>query len=218
MDLFEAIEGRRSVRRFLPDPVGESDLRQLLEAARHAPSGGNIQPWHFLVIRRRETIRAMSAAILRRIEEIEARTSAAEEGPDGPLAGLARRFRHHSLFFASAPVTLAVLVEPNSYARQLVRHLEQTGLDRREIDHLLGHVEVQSVAAAIQNLLLAAHALGLGACWMNIPFPAREELATILRLSPPRELLALVPVGRAAPGQPSRPAPRRPLAEIATFD
>jgi nitroreductase len=218
MDLFEAIEGRRSVRTFLPDPVDEKDLRRMLDAARRAPSGGNVQPWHFLVVRRRETLAAMSACILRRIEEVEAETGAGEKQSDDALAALARRFRYHSLFFASAPVTLAVLVEENSYVRPLVEHLEGTGLDRREIDHLLGHVEIQSVAAAIQNLLLAAHALGYGACWMNVPFLAREELKTILGVSPPRDLLALVPVGRPAPRQPATPVPRRPVEEIATFD
>jgi nitroreductase len=130
---------------------------------------------------------------------------------------VAQRFRRHSLFFSSAPATIAVLVEPNPHLAPIVENLSRAGLPRHEIDRLMGHVEIQSVAAAIQNLLLAAHALGYGACWMNVPFVAKDDLARLVGVAPPWDLLALVPLGRPAPGQ-SGPIPgRRGLDEIATF-
>jgi nitroreductase len=217
MDLFDAIEGRRSIRCFLPDPVEEEDLRRMLDAARRAPSGGNLQPWHFLVIRRRETISLMTAAILKGVEELERTAGEEEGGKAGPMRSLARSFRRSSFFFSSAPVTLAVFVDPNPHLEPIVDHMTGAGLARHEAERLLGHVEIQSVAAAIQNLLLAAHALGYGACWMNVPSVARDDLLRLLGFAPPRDLLALVPVGRPAPEQPGRPSVRRGLEEMATF-
>jgi nitroreductase len=60
MDLFEVIEKRRSVRRFKPEPVVKDDLKKILEAGRLAPSGGNRQPWCFIIVRDLETKRALS--------------------------------------------------------------------------------------------------------------------------------------------------------------
>lgn len=62
MDIFEAIEKRRSIRKFKPEPINEEDLRKILEAGRLAPSGGNRQPWYFIIVRDTETKRALSIA------------------------------------------------------------------------------------------------------------------------------------------------------------
>jgi nitroreductase len=62
MEVFKAIEKRRSIRKFKPEPVEEGDLRKILEAGRLAPSGGNRQPWYFIVVRDMETKRALSIA------------------------------------------------------------------------------------------------------------------------------------------------------------
>ena len=62
MPLGETIFSQRAIRRFRPDPIPEAVLRDILEAAIHAPNGGNSQPWHFLVIREPE-LRAKFAAL-----------------------------------------------------------------------------------------------------------------------------------------------------------
>lgn len=62
MDLFEAIEKRRSVRKFKPNPITKEHLKKILEAGRLAPSGGNRQPWYFIVTSDSETKRALSVA------------------------------------------------------------------------------------------------------------------------------------------------------------
>jgi nitroreductase len=62
MDLFEAIEKRRSIRKFKPNPIAKKDLKKILEAGRLAPSGGNRQPWYFIVVRDIETKKALSIA------------------------------------------------------------------------------------------------------------------------------------------------------------
>lgn len=62
MDLFEVVEKRRSIRKFQPKPVATEDLRRILEAGRLAPSGGNSQPWYFVVVRHPETKKALAMA------------------------------------------------------------------------------------------------------------------------------------------------------------
>lgn len=62
MDLFEVIEKRRSIRKYKPKPVANEDLKKILEAGRLAPSGGNRQPWSFVVVRDAETKKALSIA------------------------------------------------------------------------------------------------------------------------------------------------------------
>lgn len=62
LDLFEAIEKRRSIRKFKANPVAKEHLKKILEAARLAPSGGNRQPWYFIIVRDNATKKALSTA------------------------------------------------------------------------------------------------------------------------------------------------------------
>ena len=61
MDLFETVEKRRSIRKFRPKPIPDKDLKKILEAGRLAPSGGNRQPWSFVVVRKPETKKKLAA-------------------------------------------------------------------------------------------------------------------------------------------------------------
>jgi nitroreductase len=61
MDLFETVERRRSIRKFRPNPIPDRDLKKILEAGRLAPSGGNRQPWSFIVVRKPETKKKLAA-------------------------------------------------------------------------------------------------------------------------------------------------------------
>jgi len=61
MDLFETVERRRSIRKFRPNPISDKDLKKILEAGRLAPSGGNRQPWSFIVVRKPETKKKLAA-------------------------------------------------------------------------------------------------------------------------------------------------------------
>ncbi|MGC8935961.1 MAG: nitroreductase family protein [Candidatus Methanomethylicaceae archaeon] len=62
MDAFEAIIRRRSVRSYLPDPIPEAVIKKILEAGRVAPSAGNVQPWHFIIVTDPEKRRALSTS------------------------------------------------------------------------------------------------------------------------------------------------------------
>jgi nitroreductase len=59
MDVFEAIERRQSIRRYRKDPVPEKDLERIMDSARRAPSGSNLQPWRFIIVREEATRQAL---------------------------------------------------------------------------------------------------------------------------------------------------------------
>lgn len=198
MDFFEAVRRRRSVRRYTADPVPESALRAMLEAARLAPSATNEQPWRFLVIRNPET-RASLQAMVDALMDAHIEMAETEERKRRIGA-----MRFYANYFGAAPVVIAVLAHPWPAARPEVWDAQpfRSGL--------------QSVAAATAHLVLAATALGYGSCWATAPLDfAAEELAALLGVEPPWSLVALVTVGRAE--HTPQPAPRKPLEEVAIF-
>ena len=169
-NLFEIIKGRRSVRKFKPDPVPEEELREILEAATCAPSAGNTQEWRFIVVR--------------------------DPGLKRELAAAAMEQR----FLSEAPVVVVVCAD----LERIRRAYGERGVNVYAL---------QDTAAATQNLLLAAHAKGLGACWVGAfsEVQVREALGLGQMMRP----LALVPLGY--PAQTPSPRPRRPLEEVVEY-
>jgi nitroreductase len=156
MDAIDCIMSRRSIRKYTGDPVSEEDAERLMRAAMAAPSAGNQQPWHFVLLTERSSREA--------------------------VAGM------------------------TPYARML----PDAGLgivvcgDTRELKHPMWE---QDCSAAIQNILLAAHALGLGAVWLGF-WPEME------RVEPLAEYLGLpegvIPISVLSVGS---PAEQKPPAE-----
>jgi nitroreductase len=167
LELFEAIKHRRSIRAFTKEEVSEEEIGKLLEAARLAPSAGNIQPWSFVVVR--------DANIKRRLAE----------------AAL------NQFFIEEAPVVIVACADWNRSGQ---------GYGSRGINLYC----IQDTAAAVQNILLAAVALGLGACWVGA---FQEDMVRIV-LGIPKELrpVVIVPVGR--PAEKPNPPYKRSLEEI----
>jgi len=207
MSIFRAIEGRRSIRRFKSDPVPKSDIEKMVYAASMAPSGGNLQPWHFLAVTNPECRDSMVSIV--HDEGVAFFSTMYEKVPP--------RFILPSLVFSTAPLVFAVLT-----ARSLLEEdgcfctfLKNNRIEDRYTDLYGGFVNVQSASAAVENLLLAAYDLGYGSCWIRVPYYARERLEKFLKVEPLWDLLALVPVG--VPDQSPSPPPRKPVKEILTY-
>jgi nitroreductase len=167
VDVFEAIKGRRSIRAFTDEPVSEDEVNQLLDAARRAPSAGNIQPWEFVVVRDAKLKRGLVEAAL------------------------------NQTFIEEAPVVFVVCAN-------------QTRSSRRYGSRGASLYCLQDTAAAIQNINLAAYALGLATCWVGAF--QEEEARKVLQISDGVRPVAIIPVGHPA----EKPAPRsrRPVSEI----
>ena len=171
MDVFEAIKNRRSVRAYTSEEVSEEEVEKLIDAARWAPSAGNIQPWEFVVVRDAEIKRRLSIAAL------------------------------NQTFIEEAPVVVVVCAN-------------ETRSERGYGSRGKALYCLQDTAAATQNLLLAAYALGLGTCWIG----AFHEEEVRRALGVPRGVrpVAIVPVGHPAEEPGARP--RRSIREILHYE
>ena len=157
METLEAIATRRSIRRFKDTPIPDALLRTILKAATQAPSGKNRQPWRFIVVtgdKRREMVGVMRDGIA---------TSQARGDGLGSAEATAR-------IMEQAPVTVFVF-NPHGNHPYLAHSIGEMFEDL---------VNVQSVGAAIQNMLLAAQDLGIGSLWIADVFSAYDELCAWL--------------------------------------
>ena len=185
MELMEAIRTRRSVRRYQDREVPRELLEELMEAACWAPSADNLQPWYFVVLTKQEDIALLQETMEKVSEEIKPYLQ--EMFPRHPrivaeTTGFLRRL-------GGAPVyVLAFLQKDYGHTRDAV---------------------IESTAAAIQNLHLAAHERGLGTCWVNAVTglgygPKLQEM-----FAPGKgEFVSLISVGW--PDQPPRTPSRKP--------
>lgn len=188
MDILEAIAARRSVRKFIDRPVTKETVNAVLAAAILAPSGKNHQSWRFVVVagdeKRTQMIRVMREGI----------TDTKARGIDTGSAIMTARVMDR------APVTIFVF-NPEGVAPWALHSLAQTVMET---------VDTQSIGAAIQNMLLAAQAMGLGAVWMCDVWSAYQQLEAWLGES--GQLVAAVALGY--PDEQPAARPRRPLSEV----
>jgi len=189
MDTLEAIAGRRSIRKFKDTPIPDDVLEAILTAAIQAPSGKNSQPWRFVVVkedRRAEMVRVMREGI----------DQLAEMGIDLGSS------RWTAQVMEQAPVTVFVF---NAYGE----HTPGTPPEE-DRSHV---VDVQSIGAAIQNMLLAAQAQGLGSLWICDVFYAYDGLCAWLGRTD--QMIAAVSLGY--PDEQPGPRPRKPVGEVTTW-
>ncbi len=205
MDIFDAIQGRKSIRRFKRTPVPDADIRKILNAGRLAPSANNAQPWSFLVIKDRGLLGKMADAIRAMIDRML--PFAENEKQRQRLAAYKGRYY---TFFEHAPVVIAVVME--AYDSGTDRILARMGYSAEDIKKLRPSPDIQSVAAAIQNMLLAVYALGYGSCWMTGPAVAQDAFKNLLRYKEDRYITALLPIGE--PDENPRSRSRIPLDEL----
>ncbi len=181
MNLLAAIHTRRSIRRYLDRPVPPTLLDQLLEAATRAPSAHNRQPWRFVVI---ETA-AVKAQLA---DRLGARLKADRLRDGDPIDVIERDVQRSHDRISTAPIVIIAclsMLEMDRYPDERRGALEKT-------------MAVQSVANAVQNLLLTAHDLGLGACWLCAPLFAPDVVREALDLPPDWDAQALITVGYPA--------------------
>lgn len=190
MNTLDAIAGRRSIRRFKDRPFSDEAINAILTAGTQAPSGKNRQPWRFVVVKGEER-----AEMVRFMREGIAKAIAQGEDP-GSSEGSAD-------VMAQAPVTIFVF-NPDGMPPWLTRSIDQMFTDV---------VNIQSIGAAIENMLLAAQDLGLGSLWICDVYYAYEELCSWLGES--GQMIAAVAFGYADESPEARP--RRPVSEVARW-
>jgi F420 biosynthesis protein FbiB-like protein len=190
--LSRIIHRRRSIRRYTDRPITPELLVELLEAATWAPSAHNRQPWRFCVV--------TSAAVKTRLSEAMGEQWRADLSADNANAEFIERrvaISHARLTSAAALVVASLsMIEMDRYPDP----------DRAQAEWVMA---VQSVALACQNLLLAAEAHGVGACWMCAPLFVPQLVSRVLELPDDWEAQALITLGYPAE---SKQKERAPLA------
>lgn len=180
MELAEAVRGRRSIRRFKPDPVPREVLEKIMELAQWAPSAMNRQDWRFVLVqgsRKAELLKITATAFEHFRPVLE------KNFPDKPkVIEASKRFFET---YGGAPVIVL------AYGGRF-----PTGLE-----------DPYSVSLAVQNLLLAAHDAGLGAVWADAAVFFKEKEINALMGMEGRKLVCLIPLGY--PDESPKAPPRR---------
>ena len=199
--LKEIIRERRSIRKYREDPIPAEIIRDLLEAAILAPNGENYQPWRFIVIRDKETIKSigiisargsgrrflqefLSGKLEKRLGEIspEKKERIIKKMIEGGVSG----------FVGTAPLLIAVC------------NIPAEGIDTP-----------WDCAAATENLILLAQSYGLGTCWVIGPTKdPRDQVKMKALLRVPEDVHIQYVISIGYPDESPRPRPRKPLKEV----
>ncbi|MCS7276643.1 MAG: nitroreductase family protein [Dehalococcoidia bacterium] len=197
MDVFEAIYTLRAIRRFKPDPVPDELIWKVLEAATKAPSGGNRQPWRFVVVRDPETKRRIGQFYLEGWERFYGGETRQQMLADPDRARIYRSADYLARHLAEVPVLILACLRagPGPVSTS----------DRGS-----------SIFPAVQNLLLAARALGLGGVLTTLHRVREREVRQLLGIPDDWETMALIPLGW--PAVPFGPVRRLPVEEVVYWE
>jgi nitroreductase len=197
-DIWEAMSTARTIRRFRDEQVGRDVLARCIRAATWAPSGGNQQPWHFVVMTSPEAREALAIGAARALATIERvyRLERPQPDDDTPRARNARAMfaLHDGAASVPAAVLFCVRDQPNTPSLTLGA----------------------SIFPAMQNFLLAARALGLGTCVTGWHVGSEPEFRDALAIPEEWRLAGLAIVGW--PEGSHGPLRRRPVHEVASLD
>ncbi len=162
MDALEAIQRRRSIRRYRSTPISKDIIEKLIDAARMAPSAMNLQPWEFIAVTDQETRRRIADTT------------------------------DYGKFIAEAPLCIAVFSKDSKYF-------------------------LEDSSAAVENILIAATALGLGTCWVAGDKKAyANAIREILAAPEGYRLVALIPVGFS--DEPEKTRKKRELKDVLHYE
>jgi nitroreductase len=186
----DAIEQRRSIRRFKPDPIPDEQIMALLDAARLAPSGSNAQPWRFKIVKDQRTKERLAQAA------------------------------YDQAFIAGAPVVVICCADITGYLNGTVSGIQDLGkikaVEERIMKIILDRVDQMksvkaeeigqrialNVAIAIEHMILRALDFGLGSCWVRLIH--EQMVKDIFGWGENIFVVALLPIGYPAESPPAR--------------
>jgi nitroreductase len=166
MDFFDVVYNRRAVRQYKPDPVSREDIIKIIDAACYAPTGQNLQQVDFVVVTGEAKKKLGDSYGV--IGEAYSKDWEDEESR--------RNFVEYAKTYGGAPVIIVVITETSKYDGVRKMHLE-------------------SASAAMENLVLAARALGLGTCWMTGPLQDEATIREALDIPENKEIVCVTPLG-----------------------
>jgi nitroreductase len=209
VELYDGLMTTRAMRRFTDEPVTDDEIEQILAAAVQAPSGGNIQPYQFLVVTDEERRRAIGDIYRRAYDRYE--PAVLKLFP--PFTDEQARRRHERNWAASRHLAETIGTVPAMVLVLMPRISMAVSDDDGQMD--VGPTYA-SVYPAVQNLALAARALGIGTVLTTVYRIHEAEVREVCAVPDRYEIAALLPLGR--PVGSWGVAPRRPAASITNWN
>jgi nitroreductase len=157
-DYLELIKTRRSIRSFSDEPVSIEDINKCIEAGRWAMSGGNAQPWDFVVVTQKEMIEKLILAK----DEVHSELYAIEQTRKDEYQMPALKNEKSYLPFKDAPALIVVLADRRAYQATLL------AAQFVMIENQPGTIFHKGVGNATQNIITAAHSLGIDSAWLSV--------------------------------------------------
>lgn len=205
MNIFEAIDNRKTIRKFDTYKPTIEEAKRIIESARLAPSAVNAQNWKFIAIFNDEVKNKMANCVLEKYEEIQSKL-------DSETSASVERYKGHSTFFTKAPL---VIVCVEKYAQSFMGGvLEKANYDIEEIKLMRPDSYLLSMGGAIENMLLSAYAMGLGSCWMVAPVLGESGMRKILNLADDEKIVSILSIGKPAIDATDKRSPKKSLNEI----
>ena len=215
MDLFEAMYTARAIRRFKPDPVPDEVITKVLDAAIRAPSGSNEQSWEFIVVKDAEQ-RKKIGAVYRKGGNILMALYANRTKPPHMSQETYDKLMASAMYLldhmADAPVLLLACLKQTPLAGPPPQFPPDAAAGLKNMARMGG----SSIYPAVQNIILACRAFGLGTVLTTIHMFYEDEVKAILGLPPEVQTYALMPIGY--PRGKFGPIKRRPISEVAYLD
>jgi len=199
LSFLNLIKNRRSVKEYSSKEVSKEALSRILEGARWAPSAHNAQPWRFIIIRDSLTKQRLAKAMASRWNQDMSKNGILKERRESLIKASVE-------LFENAPIIIIVCLTMDNME-------EYPDERRKKIEYVMA---VQSVAAAIENMLLAAEGEGLGSCWFCAPLFCQDVVRKTLRIPKHIDPQALITLGY--PANKPNPPPRKPLEDIVHQD
>jgi nitroreductase len=205
VDVFEAINTTRAVRRFTTEPVSDAEIMTCIRAATQGPSGGNIQPWQFLVVTDAATKRALGDIYRRAYNRYEP----ALLGSMPPF----RSAEHKASFERMARASRHLAEHLGEVAALVLFLMPNISMSLQDDSGALDvGTPFASVYPAVQNFMLAARGLGIGTTLTTVYRIYQDDVRTICAIPERYEIIALIPMGR--PQKPFRVGRRRAAEQL----
>ena len=212
--LFEAMYSARAIRRIKPDPVPDEVITKVLDAAIRAPSGSNAQAWVFIVVKDAEKRRQLGA-VYKKASDILMKLYAGRERPahmdEQQYERFMRSVVHLFNHMGDAPVLLLPCLRASMWSGAA-----KLPDDIKAKAQAQARIAGSSIYPAVQNIILACRAFGLGTVLTTIHAFFEDEVREILKLPPDIQTYALMPIGY--PQGKFGPVRRRPVGEVACLD
>jgi len=202
-NLLNIIRQRRTVRRYKEGEVPIEDVMKVLEAARWAASGNNSQPWEFVVVRDKEKLQQVVEILIEQNEEL------VKNVPQFKWANKDYLRKVSTLIFVCGDPRFEAAY-PQSNASEQLASMYRKNSER---------IYIQSIAAAVCNILLAATSLNLGTTWITGTAETQtgQKLKEALKIPQVLDIVCCIPLGYL-PSAPSSQRVPRPLGNIVHLD